>query len=170
MVGLKAGLQHYDGRCPRGCPLPPATWVSPDHLNDLSGLFECPFPFLLFLVFFSHPASFLLVCFSLLCMHLSSLARIFLSPSGAFSFLLQAYYNLVTDFYSYGWTDCYHFSSRYREEPLLEALHRAEHYLAYRLDLQKGMKCVDLGCGIGGPLRNIARFTGNTSITGITIS
>ena len=46
---------------------------------------------------------------------------------------------------------------------------RHEYYLAGRLGLKKGSKVLDWGCGIGGPYRNIARFTG-ADITGITIN
>ncbi|CAM9924935.1 unnamed protein product, partial [Choristocarpus tenellus] len=46
---------------------------------------------------------------------------------------------------------------------------RHEYYLAGRLGLSKGEKVLDCGCGIGGPYRNIARFT-NADVTGITIN
>ncbi len=38
-----------------------------------------------------------------------------------------------------------------------------------RLGLNKGSKVLDCGCGIGGPYRNIAEFTG-WNITGITLN
>ncbi|KAF0910925.1 hypothetical protein E2562_005322 [Oryza meyeriana var. granulata] len=43
-------------------------------------------------------------------------------------------------------------------ETLRESLKRHQHFLALQLGLKKGMKVLDVGCGIGGPLREIARF------------
>ena len=37
---------------------------------------------------------------------------------------------------------------------------RHEHYLAHMLGLRPGMVVADLGCGIGVPLLDIARFSG----------
>ncbi len=39
-------------------------------------------------------------------------------------------------------------------------LHAHEHYIAHRLGLAPGMTVVDLGCGVGGSLIEIARFSG----------
>ena len=46
---------------------------------------------------------------------------------------------------------------------------RHEYYLGGRLGVNPGAKVLDCGCGIGGPYRNIAKFTG-ADITGITIN
>ncbi|MCY4396527.1 MAG: methyltransferase domain-containing protein [Rhodospirillaceae bacterium] len=72
----------------------------------------------------------------------------------------NTYYDLVTDFYEYGWGRSFHFAPRIEGESFAASLARHEHYLAHRLDLQPGMTAVDLGCGIGGSLREIARFSG----------
>lgn len=48
-------------------------------------------------------------------------------------------------------------------------LQRHEYYLGGRLGVSSGAKVLDCGCGIGGPYRNIAKFTG-ADITGITIN
>jgi len=73
---------------------------------------------------------------------------------------------METDFYERGWGECFHFAPRYLNETLFESIKRHEYYLAHRMRLENGMKVLDVGCGIGGPLRNIARFTG-ASIVGI---
>ena len=45
-------------------------------------------------------------------------------------------------------------------ESFKASLARHEHYLAHKLGLGPGMVVADLGCGIGGPLLEIARFSG----------
>lgn len=73
--------------------------------------------------------------------------------------LTKHYYNLCTDFYEYGWGSSFHFSRYYRGENFKQAAARHEHYLAFKLGLQSGMKVLDVGCGVGGPAREISRFT-----------
>ena len=68
------------------------------------------------------------------------------------------FYDLVTDFYEYGWGDAFHFAPRFHGETHLESLRRHEHYLAMMLRLERGERVLDVGCGIGGPMRYIARF------------
>ena len=72
----------------------------------------------------------------------------------------NTYYDLVTDFYEYGWGQSFHFAPRVKGESFVDSLARHEHQIALRLGLRPGMTAVDLGCGIGGPLREIARFSG----------
>ncbi|XP_078430019.1 sterol methyltransferase 1 [Wolffia australiana] len=80
--------------------------------------------------------------------------------------LVNKYYDLATSFYEYGWGESFHFGHRWNGESLRESLKRHEHFLALQLGLKPGMKVLDVGCGIGGPLREIARFS-LTSITGL---
>ncbi|MCY4551982.1 MAG: methyltransferase domain-containing protein [Defluviicoccus sp.] len=72
----------------------------------------------------------------------------------------NAYYDLVTDFYEYGWGRSFHFAPRAAGESFAASLARHEHYIAHRLGLGPGMTAADLGCGVGGPLIEIARFSG----------
>ncbi len=74
------------------------------------------------------------------------------------------YYDLVTDFFEYGWGQSFHFAPRAPGESFAASLARHELYIAHRLGIQAGMRVADLGCGIGGPLRQIARFTGATIV------
>ena len=74
--------------------------------------------------------------------------------------LAETYYDLVTDFYEYGWGRSFHFAPRAPGESFHASLARHEHYLAHMLGLRPGMVVADLGCGVGGPLREIARFSG----------
>jgi len=80
--------------------------------------------------------------------------------------MVNQFYDLVTDFYEYGWGESFHFGPRAYFENHWESLRRHEYYIASRLGLSDGMVCADLGCGVGGPMRAIARFTG-AKIVGI---
>lgn len=79
------------------------------------------------------------------------------------------YYDLVTDFYEFGWGRSFHFAPRVPGESFKASLARHEHYLAHMLGLRPGMVVADFGCGIGGPLMEIARFSG-AKVVGINSS
>ncbi|XP_020519687.1 cycloartenol-C-24-methyltransferase 1 isoform X1 [Amborella trichopoda] len=80
--------------------------------------------------------------------------------------MVNKYYDLVTSFYEYGWGESFHFAPRLKGESFRESIKRYEHFIALQLGLKPGMKVLDVGCGVGGPLREIARFS-LTSITGV---
>jgi sterol 24-C-methyltransferase len=80
--------------------------------------------------------------------------------------MVRGYYDLVTDIYERGWGDSFHFAPRYRGEPFDASIKRHQHYIALRLGLGAGMTAVDVGCGVGGPMREIARFSG-ASVVGV---
>ncbi|CAH1440494.1 unnamed protein product [Lactuca virosa] len=79
---------------------------------------------------------------------------------------VNKYYDLATSFYEYGWGESFHFAPRWKGESLRESIKRHEHFLALQLGIKPGQKVLDVGCGIGGPLREIARFS-STYVTGI---
>jgi len=83
--------------------------------------------------------------------------------------MINHFYNLVTDFYEWGWGQSFHFAPRFMDETFPESIYRSEHHLAARLGLTRGMKALDMGCGVGGPMRNICVFT-KANIDGITIN
>ena len=70
------------------------------------------------------------------------------------------YYDVVTDFFEFGWGRSFHFAPRVPGESFKASLARHEHYLAHKLGLAPGMVVADIGCGVAGPLIEIARFTG----------
>jgi len=78
--------------------------------------------------------------------------------------LTNQYYDLVTDLYEYGWGQSFHFAPRGTNESFPASLARHERYLARRLALRPGMRVADLGCGVGGPLCEIAHFSGATVV------
>ncbi len=80
--------------------------------------------------------------------------------------LVNHYYDLVTDFYEFGWGQSWHFAPRRRGESFKASLLRHEHFLADRLSLRPGMQVLDVGCGVGGPMGTLARQYG-ASFVGI---
>ncbi len=76
--------------------------------------------------------------------------------------MINHYYDLVTDFYEHGWAKSFHFAPRFNGESFDASLARSEHFFALKLGLAPGMKVLDVGCGVGGPMRTIARFSGAT--------
>lgn len=79
------------------------------------------------------------------------------------------FYDLITKFYERGWGNSFHFAPRYKGESFDTSILRHEHFLAAKLNLLAKHRVLDLGCGIMGPARNIARISG-ANITGLTIN
>ncbi|CAK3824589.1 Sterol 24-C-methyltransferase erg-4 [Lecanosticta acicola] len=74
--------------------------------------------------------------------------------------LTRHYYNLATDLYEQGWSQSFHFCRFSKGESFRQAIARHEHYLALKMNLQEGSRVLDVGCGVGGPAREIAKFAG----------
>ncbi|KAF4966133.1 hypothetical protein FZEAL_10685 [Fusarium zealandicum] len=83
--------------------------------------------------------------------------------------LTRQYYNLATDLYEYGWCQSFHFCRFAYAETFNRAMARHEHYLAHSINIKPGMKVLDVGCGVGGPAREIVKFTG-AHVTGLNIN
>ncbi len=83
--------------------------------------------------------------------------------------LVTRYYDLVTDFYEFGWGQSWHFAPLRRGESFKASLLRHQLFLADQLSLRPRMQVLDVGCGVGGPMGNLARHTG-TSFVGINNS
>lgn len=80
--------------------------------------------------------------------------------------LTRHYYNLATDLYENGWGQSFHFCRFYPREAFNQAIARHEHFLALKMGIKPGMHVLDVGCGVGGPAREIARFS-DCKITGL---
>jgi sterol 24-C-methyltransferase len=87
----------------------------------------------------------------------------------AYTTLVNSYYELATLFYEWGWGQSFHFAYQLKGEGFQEAICRHEYFLAGKLGCKQGDKMLDVGCGVGGPMRNIARFT-RCNVTGITLN
>jgi len=83
--------------------------------------------------------------------------------------MIDTFYNLVTDFYEWGWGQSFHFAPRLIGETFEHSITRAEYYLALRAGMKSNDRVLDVGCGVGGPMRNISQFTG-ANVTGVTIN
>lgn len=76
------------------------------------------------------------------------------------------YYDGATELYEYGWAKSFHFSRFYAGESFEASIARQEHYLAAQMNIRPGMRVLDVGCGVGGPARQIANFA-DVRIVGI---
>lgn len=82
------------------------------------------------------------------------------------SFCHVGYYDGATILYEYAWAGSFHFSRFNKGEGFIASLARHEHYLAAHMQLKPGMRVLDVGCGVGGPAREIARFS-DVEVVGI---
>ncbi|XP_065197981.1 uncharacterized protein LOC135829505 [Sycon ciliatum] len=88
---------------------------------------------------------------------------------GNYDDVVNRYYDQVTDFYEYGWGQSFHFAPIRPGEAFSESQARHQHRLAVKVKAGCGMKILDVGCGVGGPAREIAELSG-TSIVGLNIN
>lgn len=73
--------------------------------------------------------------------------------------MVNQYYNLSTDFYEAGWGSSFHFAPRWKDESFEQSLVRHEHFIGMQAGASQGKRVLDVGCGVGGPARNIARVS-----------
>ena len=82
---------------------------------------------------------------------------------------VEQFYNLVTDIYEWGWGQSFHFSPGIpgQSQRVDEAAHECR--ISDAIGLRPGKRAVDMGCGVGGPMRTIATH-GQCEVTGVTIN
>ena len=82
---------------------------------------------------------------------------------------VKEYYDLGSDFMAFGWGDSLHFAPLSPRESVEDAKIRHQRLMIAKLELREGMSVVDVGCGIGGPMRRVVREAG-VRVTGINYS
>ena len=82
---------------------------------------------------------------------------------------VREYYDLCTEFMVWGWGESLHFAPLFPHESLEDSKIRHQRLMISRLELRPGMTVVDIGCGIGGPMRRVARESG-VRVVGINAS
>ena len=81
----------------------------------------------------------------------------------------KEYYDLCSGFMVWGWSESLHFAPLAPDESLEESQVRHQRLMISKLELQQGMTAIDVGCGIGGPMRRVAREAG-VRVVGININ
>ncbi|KAF9600423.1 hypothetical protein IFM89_009338 [Coptis chinensis] len=82
---------------------------------------------------------------------------------------VDTFYNLVTDIYEWGWGQSFHFSPSIPGKSNKDATRFHEEMAVDLLDVNHGQKILDVGCGVGGPMRAIAAHS-KAHVVGITIN
>ena len=74
--------------------------------------------------------------------------------------LAEEYYDFVSPMYEQGWSQNFHYTPLTPGLSIADSMTKYEQDFAEIAGLKKGMKVLDMGCGIGGPARNLARHIG----------
>ena len=82
---------------------------------------------------------------------------------------VREYYDLCTEFMTFGWGESLHFAPLSPGERLEDSKIRHQRLMIAKLELSQGMTVIDVGCGIGGPMRRVAREAG-VRVVGINSS
>ncbi len=82
---------------------------------------------------------------------------------------VEEYYDLCSEFMVFGWSESLHFAPLSPRESLEESQIRHQRLMIDKLALREGMTVVDVGCGIGGPMRRVVREAG-VRVVGVNTS
>ena len=82
---------------------------------------------------------------------------------------VSEYYDLCNEFMVFGWGESLHFAPLSPQESLEESKIRHQRLMISKLELSEGMTVVDVGCGIGGPMRRVVR-EGGVKVVGVNRS
>ena len=73
---------------------------------------------------------------------------------------VKDYYALFNKFMMFSWGESLHFAPRSPHESLEDSIVRHQRLMIDKLELQEGMTVIDVGCGVGGPMRRVVREAG----------
>ena len=73
---------------------------------------------------------------------------------------VKEYYDLCGEFMVFGWGESLHFAPLSPRESLEDSKTRHQRLMIAKLELRQGMTVIDVGCGIGGPMRRVVREAG----------
>ncbi len=79
---------------------------------------------------------------------------------------VRDYYDLCGEFMVFGWSESLHFAPLSPQESLEESQIRHQRLMIDKLELREGMTVIDVGCGIGGPMRRVVR-EGGVRVVGV---
>ena len=82
---------------------------------------------------------------------------------------VEEYYDLCTEFMVFGWSESLHFAPLSPHESLEDSQVRHQRLMIEKLELREGMAVIDVGCGIGGPMRRVVREAG-VRVVGVNMS
>lgn len=83
--------------------------------------------------------------------------------------LVRDYYDLYNELMAWSWGESLHFAPLAPHETLEDSKIRHQRLMIDKLDLKQGMTVVDIGCGIGGPMRRVVREA-DVRVVGVNIN
>ena len=82
---------------------------------------------------------------------------------------VKEYYDISSEVMILGWGESLHFAPLSPNESLVESKARHQRLMIEKLELSEGMTVVDVGCGIGGPMRRVVAEAG-VRVVGVNIN
>jgi len=79
---------------------------------------------------------------------------------------VREYYDLCGELMVFGWSESLHFAPLSPHESLQDSQARHQRLMIAKLELQEGMTVIDVGCGIGGPMRRVVQ-EGGVRVVGV---
>ena len=82
---------------------------------------------------------------------------------------VKEYYDISNDLMVWGWGESLHFAPLSPGESMQDSKVRHQRLMISKLELVEGMTVVDIGCGIGGPMRRVVSEAG-VRVVGVNIN